>query len=344
MTYQNQSNSLWSRLSRSVGRFPIDLVAVFVFTLLAGGALVVASAEATLLRAALGVPLLLFVPGYVVVATAFPGDGRSVAERNMLPNAVGEAVAPDGIDGVERAALSFGASVVLVPLVALALVAIGSPLDGPAIVSAYVAIGCVGAVVAAVRRSRLPQERRYRVPVDRWIADLRASVFGTDRRFAGVVNVVLLLSVLVATASIGYALAAPQDGESTSSIALLTENEQGELEADGYPTNFTAGQPEELTVSVENEEDAETTYTVVAVVQRVDRTGDGVRVLEQRELDRMEATVEGGETWRQRHQVAPEMIGEDLRLTYFLYRGEAPETASEDTAYTSVYLSIDVDE
>lgn len=343
MTYQNPNNSFWARIFRLVGQFPLDLVAVVVFSLLTGAGLLVLGVESTVARAALGVPLLLFVPGYVLVAIVFPGEGQTVASKNYLPHVADDSLQANGIDGVERVALAFGMSVVLLPILALALAASPLPLETPQTVGVLVVTGCVGAVVAALRRFRLPVDERYRVPLGHWIGDFRASVFGTDRRLAGVINVVLVVSILLATATMGYALAAPQNGESYTTISLLTENESGELEANGYPTNFTAGQSEELTVGVENNEGTETTYTVVTVVQRVEPTDDGVKVLEQRELTRMQATVEPGETWRRQHEVAPEMLGENLRLQYFLYKGDVPETVSEDTAYRHVYLSINVD-
>jgi len=319
---------------------PFDLAAAFVFAVLAGVVLLVWG-DSTPVGAVFGVPLILFLPGYVLVATAFPASADAAAS-DRSPGGAADGP-PTGVGGVERAALSFGMSVALLPLVALAIAVSPLGLDRPPIVGAFVAVVCVGAAVAAARRMRLDGDRRYRIPVGRWVTGLTRGVFGTDRRLAGVANALLIVSVLVATATMGYALAVPQDGESYSSISLLTENDSGELVAEGYPTNFTAGEPADLVVSVENDEGSETDYTVVVVVQRVDPSADGVRVLEQQELDRIEATVGSGETWRQEHQVAPEMVGEDLRITYYLYRGDVPEDVNDDTAYRHVYLSVDVD-
>jgi uncharacterized membrane protein len=321
------------------GSVPFDLVTAFGFAVLAGVVLFLWG-DIRALAAAFGVPLLLFLPGYVVVAAVFPAAADAAGRDRVLD---GTGVTTAGVDGVERAALSFGVSVALLPLVALAVAISPLGFARPAVVGVFVVAVCFGALVAAARRHRLDRDQRYHVPVGRWVADLRRGLFGTDRRLVGVANALLIVSVLVATATMGYALAIPQDGESYSSIALLTENESGELEADGYATNLTAGEPTELFVSVENNEGAETDYTVVVVVQRVDPTADGVRVLEQRELDRIGATVAAGETWRQEHSVAPEMVGENLRLTYYLYRGDVPENVNDDTAYRRVYLSVDVD-
>ncbi|WP_121823393.1 DUF1616 domain-containing protein [Halostella salina] len=334
MKYEQSNGSRRSRLAF----FPFDLAAAVAFAL--AGTVVLFIWDGSLLRAAVGVPLLLFLPGYVVVAVAFPGSADTAASDQPFDPSPDDPAAT--VDGVERAALSFGMSVALLPVVAVAVAASPFPLSRPVVVAAFVGLICVGAVTAAVRRARLARHRRYRVPVGRWVADLRAGLFGTDRRYAGLVNAALVVSVLLATATMGYALAVPQDGESYSSIALLTENESGELEATDYPTNLTAGDPAELVVSVENNEGAETNYTVVAVVQRVEPAADGVRVLEQRELDRFEAAVGPGETWRRTHAAVPDLVGDRIRLHYYLYRGDVPEAVNADTAYRSAYLSVDV--
>ncbi|WP_135822882.1 DUF1616 domain-containing protein [Halostella litorea] len=335
MKYRRTNDSPRSRL----GRLPLDLVVAVGFALVAG-VVVFAGVGPALLRAAVGVPLLLFLPGYVVVAAAFPGRPDAATPDRFLAGRADDA--PAGVDGVERAALAFGMSVAVLPLLTLAIAASPLALAAPAVVAVFVGAVCLGAAVAAVRRMRIPADARFRVPAARWAAELRGAVLGTDRRSVGVVNAVLVLSVLLAAGTMGYALAAPQDGESYSSIALLTENESGGLEADGYDTNLTRGETTDLVVSVENSEGSETNYTVVAVVERVEPTAEGVRVLERQELDRFGATVGPGEMWRQRHAAAPELVGDDLRLTYYLYRGDAPGTVSNGTAYESVYLSIDV--
>jgi len=319
---------------------PVDLAVTVAFALVGTVVLFVWDGS-QLLHAVVGVPLLLFLPGYVVVAAAFPESADAATSDQPFDPSPADPAAT--VDGVERAALAFGMSVALLPVVALAIALSPFSLSRSPIVAAFVGLICVGAVVAALRRARLAPDRRYRVPVARWVADLRGGLFGTDRWYGGLVNAVLIVSVLVATATMGYALAMPQDGESYSSLALLTENDSGDVEAAGYPTNFTAGESAELVVSVENNEGTETNYTVVAVVQRVDPTAEGVRVLEQRELDRIDATVAPGETWQRTHEVAPELVGEDLRLQYYLYRGDVPETVNDDTAYRRAYLSIDVE-
>jgi len=58
--------------------------------------------------------------------------------------------------------------------------------------------------------------------------------------------------MLVAVASVGYAVAVPKEGESFTEFYLLTEGEDGELVADGYPTEFVRGEGQPLVVGVGN--------------------------------------------------------------------------------------------
>ena len=53
-------------------------------------------------------------------------------------------------------------------------------------------------------------------------------------------------------------------------------------------------------------------------------------------------TVGVNETWTANHTVRPTFAGQDLRLTYFVYRGSPPDTVSQSTADKVLYLRLDV--
>lgn len=55
-----------------------------------------------------------------------------------------------------------------------------------------------------------------------------------------------------------------------------------------------------------------------------------------------ETTLADNETWTQQHSVAPTMTGERLRLTYLLYKGEAPPEPTVGGAYREVHLWVNV--
>jgi uncharacterized membrane protein len=109
-------------------------------------------------------------------------------------------------------------------------------------------------------------------------------------------------------------------------------------------------------VGIGNHEHRATEYTVVATLQRVDTrrageasvndsTGPGnvsISVLEAEELARFDPELEHDEAWLREHDVTPTLSGENLRLTYLLYRGSLPEEPGVGNAYREVNLWVNV--
>jgi uncharacterized membrane protein len=328
--------------SRLVTRVPSDVLATLAFLVVVNVSVVVVGVESPPLRVALGAPLLLFLPGYVLVATLFPR--ASVPDERQRSG--GWSVVPvqySEINGAERAALSFGLSLAVLPLFAIAVAFSPWPYAADVVVPGLSLLVLVGAAASAARRGTVDPDSRFEVPFRAWAGRLWRFMFDGGGANAAV-NVALVLSVVLSVAVVGYAFAAPQDGERYSELTLVTENESGEYVAGDYPENFTAGEERGLTVGVENDEQVETEYTIVTQVERVETnaSGGGVTILETSELRRATMTLDPGERRYDDHAVAPETTGEDLRLSYYLYKGEAPETAGADTAYRHVYLWIDV--
>jgi uncharacterized membrane protein len=248
------------------------------------------------------------------------------------------------IDMVERTALGFGISVAIVPVFVLALSVAGLELTTRNLLGTLVAFVVLGSVFAVFRRLRVAPDERFVLPVRRWIDGLSGAFTDTGSTVGVLLNVALAISVIVALGTLGGALASPADGQSSSELTLLTQNESGDLVTEGYPTQFSSGESQDMTVQVENNEGEETTYTVVVVVQRVDAGDGSVTVLEQEAVTRLQNTVGQNETWTERHSVAPEMLGNDLRLQYLLYKGDPPADPSSENAYRSAYIWISVSE
>ncbi|WP_256394048.1 DUF1616 domain-containing protein [Natronoarchaeum rubrum] len=342
MTNPDVSTSTPGLASRLATRIPSDVYATLAFLVLVNLAVVVVGVESPPLRVALSAPLLLFLPGYVLVASLFPRaslpeDHHQSSGWNVVPAQHTE------LDGPERAALSFGLSLAVLPLFGIAIAFSPWPFADDVVVPGLSLLVLLGAATSAARRGAVAPESRFDVPFRAWAGRLWNFISG-DGAANTVVNVALVLSVVLSVAVVGYAFAAPQDGERYSGLSLVTENESGEYVAGGYPENFTAGEERDLTVAVENSEQVETEYTVVTRVERVDTNASGgpVTVLEATELRRATMTLDPGQRRYDEHAVAPETTGENLLLSYYLYRGDAPETVGPDTAYRHVYIWIDV--
>lgn len=153
---------------------------------------------------------------------------------------------------------------------------------------------------------------------------------------------VVVIAVLGVVTAATLAIAAPAQDESATSLYLGTENETGAETASDFPTSFTFGESEELTVGIDGAEASQ--YTIVVALERVETSDGEPTVLMRNELGRLHPTVDG-EQWSEQHTVTPTSIGEDLRLHYYLYKGaSAPDNPGESSAYRDVYLWIDVED
>lgn len=290
-----------------------------------------------LLRVIVTLTALLIVPGYVGTLAVFPANRRSGHRSRDRDGRGRVGPNPAGLDLVERVALSFGLSVVLLPLFAMGLALFGlgySPFNILGIVSLFtIPVGVVG----LVRRYRTPSAIRYQPTgetIHRFVS--QGLQQGSPET---ALNVVLVVVVISAMASLGLAIAAPQDGAAYTQVNLLSEGIDGNLTAADYPTNLTRGETGELVLVVTNREDETIRYSVVSQLQRV---GEDGAVRERMELARFQRQVVPEESWHIRHEFNILWLGDELRVTYLVYRDGAPDNPTINNAYRAVYLWIDV--
>lgn len=297
------------------------------------------------IRALIVVPLVVFVPGYALMAALFPAaperESRSFdANRSGLTDPRSE---KGGIDGVERVGFSAVTSIVVVALVALAVHFSPWPITvGP------VLVGLVGVVVAFtalafVRRATLRDARRYSPAV---LAPLASLPFdrATDRMGDGrpwAFNVALAVAVLLLATSVGYAAINPPRGDGFTELSVDTPNVTGDTEA-LYPETFAAGSSRQLPLLLSNHEHEAVDYEVIVLVQRIERDDAGVSVVEESEAARRTVSLGAGETRNVSVDVGPTMAGDDLRLAVLAYVGDPPGDPGVESARQSLTLPIDV--
>ncbi|WP_137286725.1 DUF1616 domain-containing protein [Halorussus salinisoli] len=347
---------------RVARRVPLDLLAAVALALLAAVVLLEvepgaplsnplgASPVAILARVvtlAVGLPLLLFLPGYAAVAVVFPGHEPAVERIDDA----GDPVAPRfqfreraGIDAVERVTLAVGVSAAVTPATALALNFTPMGLYARPLVVALAGFTVLTSLVAAVARLRLPAEARFAPtlrpepsPVSSDAGETATNAGETDEDGLGAANVVLAVGVLVAVAGIGFAVAVPKPGQQFTELYLLSENENGTLVADDFPA-FAPGEQTPLVVGVENHEGRAVNYSLVVELQRVETTDDRTSVRAEERLHRTAVSVAAGETERVRLDLAPPTVGPDVRLRVMLFEGPVPADPTAESAYRYVDL------
>jgi len=121
---------------------PSDLTLVILLTLLSiPFVLLPPLNEISPVRIILGLPLVLFLPGYALIATLFPRK--------------------DDLDGVERVALSFGLSIAITPLLGLGLNYTPFGIRLTPVLTVLSVFTIALAIGAWTRRSGIPDEDRF---------------------------------------------------------------------------------------------------------------------------------------------------------------------------------------
>jgi uncharacterized membrane protein len=276
-----------------------DLVLAFGLAL---AALVVASVPAlsvTIARPIIGTIAVLFVPGYAFTAALFP-------QKAALGNGV-------------RLALSFGVSLVIVPLLEIALnfTRWGIRLGPTLVVLVVFTLACVA--VASVRRHQLPLEQRFAVNWPVWhhsedpeVTPLAGSTF--DR----MLSIALVIAIIASVAVASYALVVPKPSEHFTEFYLLGAN--GTL--GNYTTDFKAGVPSPITVSVVNHEARDVTYTLV--VSANNSTQRGTVYSEQ-------VAIPDGQQWEKQINLVLNQPGNNVKLDFALYAGPQAAEPYRDT-------------
>lgn len=284
----------------------IDLLGAIALAVMTAGLLVGPGVDGAALWL-IGVPFLIFLPGYAVVSAMFPEEPPGAVE--------GPSDSPwSSPEWTTRLAVSFVLSGIVVAVVGVALGLVGELRLGPA-VGGITAITLLGAEIGIIRRLLRPHDRRANPFGGRSLGALSA---GTTAQ-----NVTLVVAVLALVGAVAFVGATPTDGEAYTESYLLSEDEAGDLVADDYPTTFVAGEGHPLHLGIENNEHRDVTYEVDVVIQETDANGS---VTAQQQVDEFVVDLQHGESLVVERTIAPTMTGDGLRLQFHIYKDGAADT------------------
>lgn len=220
---------------------PLDLLVVAIVSVALLASLTIEGP----VRIVLGLAFVLLVPGYVLVAALFPSR--------------------KDLDWVERAALSVGLSIAVVPLLGLLLNF--SPW-GIRLVPMATAISLFIAGVGAAayfRRMALPSEDRLSFTLE-----LKAPKWKEYSALDKALTVGIAVSIIVAAGMLAYVATAPRPSERFTEFYILDANGR----AEAYPTNLTAGEVATIIIGLVNREGKSLNYVVVATLEEYAVTGN----------------------------------------------------------------------
>lgn len=306
-----------------------DLLTVYLVTVASPALIMVSGSDGTPLQALFGLLFIFVAPGYAAVSLFIPGSNLRGLDVNIST--------ATEISLVERLLLAVGLSIAIIPLIGVVLHFSPWMLGPVTYLSVTGVLTLLTTIGAIVRRGQLPRSRQFRVTgVAETVVGWLASARGNRERY---LNILFVSGVTIAMIGVMTAVAMSGPGERFTEFYIQTEDPvTGEPTSVNYPTNMTVNEQYGYIVGITNNEHRAEQITVVVELQR---TEDG-QTVETSELDRFTRAVEHGETVEKSISVQPDMRGENLRLSYQLYRGTPPERSSVEQAYRHVFTRVNV--
>ena len=259
----------------------------------------------TAVREILGLPLVLFLPGYSLLAALFP--------------------AKSDLDGIERIALSFGLSIAVVPLIGLGLNYTPWGIRLLPILICLSVFTFIMCGLAYLRRAKLPETEAFVVPFRETAASLKTEILNRPAsKLDKALTVVLVLSILLSVATLIYVVMTPKEGEHFTEFYILGHDGK----ADNYTTKYVPGESGTVTVGIVNHEYRPVNYTMELR-------------LENKSLSLPEnqkhINLTNNETWEEPVTFTPLFEGTNMKLEFLLFNEN-----SGNVPYRDLHLWIDV--
>jgi len=240
------------------------------------------------LRIILGLPFVLFFPGYTLMAALYPRKSS--------------------IKSIERLALSIGLSLAIVPLLGLLLNYLpwGIRLYPILILLTLFVSGM--SVVAWLRGKRFRDDEK----VSLTISIKRVSItdmWHSQSRGARMMTVVLMVLLIAATGILVYVARLPRHIDAYTEFYLLNENGM----AQDYPTSLKVGDQANIVVGITNHEAISAEYRVEVVFngQVIDGYGP--------------VKLESEQNYEQKLALSFSEAGEHQKLEFLLYKNSSVE-------------------
>ncbi|SFM55275.1 DUF1616 domain-containing protein [Methanolobus profundi] len=285
---------------------PADIKLVIALVLLTDIFVLVPFLSDSPLRTVLGLPMVLFLPGYALIAALFPGK--------------------DDLDGIERIALSFGLSIAVVPLIGLGLNYTPWGIRLVPILVFLTNFTIIMALIAIFRRESLGDDAFF-VPFREMFDSVKAEISERpESRLDRILTIILVISILASVMTLVYVVVTPKQGEKFTEFYILGP----ERMADNYRTELVVGNSVDVIVGVVNHEYDVVNYSIV--IKLDNETMDTPENLQH-------VALAHNVTWERPVSFVPAVTGTDMKLQYLLYRDD-----NMTEPYRDLHLWINVTE
>ena len=261
--------------------YAINIIVIILFV-------IIAFLPNNVARIVLGLPVVLFFPGFTLLAALFPGKER--------------------LNAIERFALSFGLSVAVVPLIGLVLnyTPWGIRLY-PILISLFIFIFAMS-VIGWYRNRKLPQEERITLHIYIRLPS-PSHLWSSQTLRDKIITVVLVVLVIGAVSVLVDVVRQPRSVEKFTEFYIL--NDAGKV--GDYPSTIIAGQDARVILGVINHENE-------AIAYKIQITLDGKDILQ---IDPF--TLNAEEKKEQEVTITPVQTGEKQELEFLLYKGDGAD-------------------
>jgi uncharacterized membrane protein len=237
---------------------------------------IISLADIAALRIALGLPFLLFFPGYTLVAALFPRKSD--------------------LSTIERITLSITFSIVITPLIGLILNMVWAIRLYPILVSITIFIAAMS-IAAWYRRRGIAREDRPHFAIS-----LPLHRDGHRNVMDRAVSIILAMALLGAMVTLGYVIASPKVGERFTEFYIVG--------AESWPDEMAVGEEATAVLGIINREHDTTSYRVEVWVR-----GSPLTATDLIELDHGE-TWEGQISFVPDETCARTELAQDVNIPY----------------------------
>lgn len=263
-------------------KIPLDLFVVLIWIMATILFIVSPVLKESYIRIILGITMILFIPGYVLIAALFPKA--------------------DDLGYAERIVLSIGLSIAIIPLIGLLSnftfgISLIYMLTSEIIYSIFLMI------ITAYRREKLSEDTRFSISFRDIYRDAINSIKPKDR-ICGILTFILVVITIIAIGTMYYVITAPKMGERFTEFYVL--DERGESR--NYSTDLKLGNPTIYMVGISNREQRPINYTLQVVLDK--------DILISKEI-----FIGYNEIWKDDISIVPNRKGTNMVLEFWLFKG-----------------------
>ena len=283
--------------------FPADLALVIVWLVASIAVIYLPILSETPIRIVFVIPLVLFIPGYCLIAALFPKK--------------------DEIGLIERIMLSIGVSIAVVSLIGLGLNFTLWGIRLIPIVISLTSFTYVMIFVAHYQRAILPDTEQFRIPFFTIAGRIGQEVLHSgENRIDRFLSIVLTLIMLIAVITTVFVIVAPKvGGERFTEFFILGETQM----ATYYPNQIYAGENYPMYVGVGNHENRDITYTIETWLLRTefDNVTNSSRIITMDPNNRLSLTLAHNQTMIIPYNLSIKKTGYD-RVEFLLFNESVP--------------------